>query len=206
MFTNRTDAGQQLADALDKYRGDDAVILAIPRGGVPVGVQIARELDKEFSIVVARKLPIPDNPEAGFGAVAEDGSLYLQAGAGRWIPEEMIGKIIEEQKKVVMDRIRNLRGGRDFPDIENRTVILTDDGIAMGSTIRASIELCKNKKAGRLVVAVPVSGPETADEISELVDELVVLETPVNFRAVAESYINWHDVTDDEVIEIMERV
>ncbi len=200
MFEDRKDAGKRLAESLEKYRDHEATVLAIPRGGVPVGFQVANELDKEFSILVSRKLPIPDNPEAGFGALAEDGSQYILSDADRWIPEEMIGKIVEEQKKVIQERISNLRDHRRFPDIEGKTVILVDDGIAMGSTMKAAIEMCKNRKAEKIVVAVPVSGTSTAREISGLVDELIVLETPPNFQAVAQVYNNWHDVTDQEVI------
>lgn len=201
MFEDRKDAGKKLAESLKKYRNADAVILAIPRGGVPVGFQIAHELGLDFSILVSRKLPIPDNPEAGFGAVAEDGSLFIIEDVSRWIPEDMIGKIVEEQKRVILKRISDLRQNRRFPEIVGRTVILTDDGIAMGSTMRAAVEMCRNKKAGRIVVAVPVSGTSTAKEIAGLVDEMIVLETPPNFRAVAQAYRNWHDVTDQEVMD-----
>ncbi|MBN2365313.1 MAG: phosphoribosyltransferase, partial [Calditrichaeota bacterium] len=159
------------------------------------------ELGLDFSILVSRKLPIPDNPEAGFGAVAEDGSLFIIEDVSRWIPEDMIGKIVEEQKRVILKRISDLRQNRRFPEIVGRTVILTDDGIAMGSTMRAAVEMCRNKKAGRIVVAVPVSGTSTAKEIAGLVDEMIVLETPPNFRAVAQAYRNWHDVTDQEVMD-----
>jgi len=204
MFEDRDDAGRKLATALEKHRLAAPMVVAIPRGGVPVGIRIARELDVEFSILVSRKLPLPYNPEAGFGAVAEDGSLFLVDEAERWVPAGMMGRIIEEQKQVIRQRIATLRRNRPFPDITGRTVILVDDGIAMGSTMRAAIAMCRNRAAGRLLVAVPVAGPGTAREMAELVDELLVLETPPDFRAVAQVYRYWHDVTDAEVMELLD--
>jgi predicted phosphoribosyltransferase len=171
-----------------------------------VGIEIARELDLEFNILVSRKLPFPENPETGFGAVAEDGSIYIQENVIRWVPEETVRQIIDQQTDVIKRRIFRLRNNRPFPDISGRTVVLTDDGIAMGSTLRAAIEMCKNKEASKTVVAVPVCGPTTVSEISPLVDELIVLEIPPYFRAVAQAYRNWHDVTDQEVIDLMEEV
>jgi len=205
MFVDRKDAGEKLAKVLDKYRDDDAIVLAIPRGGVEVGCRVAEHLKADFSIIVSRKLPFPDNPEAGFGAVAEDGSLFVFGGAERLLPESVIEDIVREQKQVVKERIAILRSNKPFPDIGGRTVILVDDGIAMGSTMRASIMMCSNKGAGEIVVAVPVTGAQVEREISGLADEVVVLETPPNFRAVAQVYENWHDVSDFEVIDILNR-
>jgi putative phosphoribosyl transferase len=205
MFEDRQDAGRKLGKILEKYENQDCIVLAIPRGGVPVGIEIARHLHCDFELIIARKLPLPDEPEAGFGAVAEDGSLFIHKYARNWIPGEMIGKIVEKQKKVIHNRILALRKNRNFPDISGRTVIITDDGIAMGSTMRAAIEMCGHKGASKIVVAVPVTGTATAREITRLVDDLVVLETPMNFRAVAQVYGNWNDLTDQEVIELQKQ-
>jgi putative phosphoribosyl transferase len=204
MFRDRTDAGKQLAQALEGYGGDNVLVLAIPRGGAELGYQVAKHLDAEFSILVSRKLPFPDNPEAGFGAMAEDGSTFILKDAASYLPAPTIERIIADQEDEIERRIRVLRGGGPLPEIENRTVILVDDGIAMGSTMRASIRSCRNRNAGKIVVAVPVSSTQVAREIDEMVDDLVVLETPAFFRAVAQVYENWHDVSDEEVLEIME--
>jgi putative phosphoribosyl transferase len=204
MFADRSDAGRRLALALEDYKGAGAVVLAIPRGGVEVGYEIARHLDAELDIVVTRKLPFPDNPEAGFGAVAEDGSVFLHPVAAS-VGRKTVEKIVAEQKKELKRRIRVLRGGRELTDIRDRIVILTDDGIAMGSTMRASIALCRNKGAKKVVVGCPVTGVHTAREIERLVDEMVVLETPRFFQAVAQGYSNWYDVPDEEVVGILER-
>ena len=185
MFKNRKDAGEKLAKALEKYREENPVILAIPRGGVEVGLQVAAKLNADFSLVIARKLPFPDNPEAGFGAIAEDGSTFILESAYYWLEGETIERIKQQQIAEIERRIKTLRGDKPLPEIRGRTVILIDDGIAMGSTMRAAIELCRNRKAGKVVVAVPVAGREVAEELQKKVDDLIVLETPAYFRAVA---------------------
>ncbi|HWQ50086.1 MAG TPA: phosphoribosyltransferase [Methanosarcina sp.] len=203
MFKNRKDAGEKLAKALEKYRTENPIILAIPRGGVEVGLQVAAKLNADFSLVIARKLPFPDNPEAGFGAIAENGSTFILENAHHWLSGENIEQIKQEQIAEIERRIKALRGGNPLPELAGRTVILIDDGIAMGSTMRAAIELCKNRKAGKIVVAVPVAGREVAEELQEKVDELVVLEIPAYFRAVAQAYEKWYDVSDEEVLDLL---
>lgn len=205
MFRDRTDAGEKLAQALEGYRGQDVLVLGIPRGGVELAYRVARHLDADLSLIVTRKLPYPQNPEAGFGAVAEDGSTFLYEDAARWVPDMVVREIVEEQKQEVQRRIETLRGGGPLPEIAGRTVILVDDGIAMGSTMRASIKLCRKQEAGSVVVAVPVASPRVVDDFRRLADDLVVLETPPFFRAVAEVYQHWYDVSDEEVQEIMEK-
>jgi len=204
MFEDRRDAGKQLGSALTDYRDKEVIVLAIPRGGVEVGYQVAQALDAEFSLVVVRKLPFLDNPEAGFGAIAEDGSTVIIQQAAYGLSQDTIEHVVKMQQKEVERRVRVLRGGSPLPDLKDRTVILVDDGIAMGSTMRAAIKLCKNEGAGRIVVAAPVSGARRAREIEALVDEMVILEKPPFFRAVAQVYRNWYDVSDQEVLRIME--
>jgi putative phosphoribosyl transferase len=206
MFIDRKDAGVKLAKALDRYKDKDVLVLAIPRGGVEVAYEVAKYLDAEFSLLISRKLPIPYNPEAGFGAIAEDGSTYIVSDAKRWLSKEEIEKIKKDQIDEIKRRINILRQGNPLPKIKDRTVILIDDGLAMGSTMRAAIELCKNEKAMRIIVAVPVAGKDVKNEIGKLVDEIIVLEMPLFFNAVAQVYLNWHDVTDNEVIEILNRL
>lgn len=205
MFADRKDAGMQLAQALEAYAQRDPIVLAIPRGGAEVGYQVAKRLRADFSLLIARKLPYPDNPEAGFGAVAEDGSTCTIERATRWMRRHEVDRILQFQRAEIERRIAVLRGGRPLPDLEGRTVILVDDGIAMGSTMRAAIRLCRNRNAGHVVVAVPVTGASTAREMRELADALVVLEIPPYFRAVAQVYERWRDVSDQEVLRIMAR-
>jgi putative phosphoribosyl transferase len=205
MFRDRTDAGQELGRALEKYAGEDVLVLAIPRGGAEIGYWVAKQLDAEFDLVIARKLPYPHQPEAGFGAVAEDGSTVLLEDARRWVPQETVEHAIERQRAEIERRIDALRGGEPLPRIVGRTVILVDDGIAMGSTMRSAIKLARNRDAEKVVAAAPVTGPSTQAEIAALVDDLVILETPRRFRAVAQVYENWHDVPDSEVVATMRR-
>jgi len=205
MFKDRADAGRQLAQALEIYKDQDPLILAIVRGGVEVGDEVAKHLHADFSILVARKLPFPDNPEAGFGAIAEDGSRYINRNAAAWLSGSMIREVTEQQKTEMQRRIEVLRGGQPLPPIEGRTVILIDDGIAMGSTMRASITLCRNRNARRIIVAAPVAGLDAAKQVARFADEIVVLSCPRNFYAVAQVYENWYDVSDEEVTQIMHR-
>ena len=205
MFKDRKDAGQRLGAELEKFRDQNPLILAIPRGGVEVGYEVAEYLGAEMSIVVSRKLPYPDSPEAGFGAITEDGSRYIFSDAAARISWAVIEWIIIEQKTELDRRVQVLRGGEPLCAIEGRTVILVDDGIAMGSTMRVSIMLCRDQKAGYLVVAAPVAGLDTVREIAKLVDEIVVLECPRAFYAVAQVYENWYDVGDDEAIRILRK-
>ncbi len=205
MFRDRKDAGEQLARALEHYRDEEVLILAIPRGGVEVGYQVADYLDADFSLLIARKLPYPDQPEAGFGAVVEEGSTMILEDARRWVSQETVDRIIEEQRAEIERRKAVLRQGEPLPDIAGRTVILVDDGIAMGSTMRAAIKLCKHHEADTIVVAVPVASGKVASEIDAKVDEIVVLETPRYFRAVAQVYENWYDVPDSEVMALMDQ-
>jgi len=204
MFDDRREAGEQLARALVDYKGKDVIVLAIPRGGVEVGYQVTRALDADFSLVIVRKLPLPDNPEAGFGAIAEDGSAVIIERVAYGLLRDTIERIVEFQREEIRRRIQVLRRGSPLPDLRGKTVILVDDGIAMGSTMRAAIKLCENQGAGYIVVAVPVTGERAAQEIGALVDEIVVLEKPHFFRAVAQVYRNWYDVSDREVLEIMD--
>jgi putative phosphoribosyl transferase len=204
MFKNRQDAGRRLAQALQKYKyAKDTIVLAIPRGGVEVGISIARALHLPFSIIISRKLPFPDNPESGFGAVAEDGSLYLYPNTVYWLPQHTVQDIIQKQKQEIQRRKHVLRDDEPLPDLQGKTVILVDDGIAMGSTMHASIQLVKNKGAKHIIVAVPVAGAQIVDDLRHDVDRVIVLEIPHNFYAVAQVYEHWYDVPDNEVKTLM---
>jgi putative phosphoribosyl transferase len=204
MFRDRKDAGRRLAGALNPYRREHPLVLAIPRGGVEVGVQVALGLEAPLAILVARKLPLPDNPEAGFGAVAEDGSTFLVEHLAAALGPAQVQEIIRQQTQEMERRIQALRRGEPLPPLQGRTVIVLDDGIAMGSTMRAAIALCRHRQAGKVVVAAPVASPSIAAELRELADNVVILKTPALFRAVAQVYENWYDVPDEEVIRMMD--
>ena len=205
MFEDRKDAGKRVGEALESYRDRDPLVLAIPRGGVEVGYEAAKVLGADFSLLICRKLPYPDNPESGFGAIAEDGSLYINEAAAANISRSTIEEIIQQQTEEIKRRIRILRGGEPLPEMEGRTVVLVDDGIAMGSTMHAAVSLCRKQGAEEIIVAVPVAGYYAIQEFRRLADGIVVLESPPNFYAVAQVYRNWYDVSDEEVLEIMRR-
>jgi len=212
MFEDRKNAGEKLANALKKYlprrqagKNKKVLVLAIPKGGVEVAYSVAKYLKADFSLLISRKLPFPDNPESGFGAIAEDGSVFINEEAARWISQKEIERIKKEQIEEISRRIEILRKGKPLPKISGRTVILIDDGLAMGSTMRAAITLCKKQEAKKIIVAAPVSSKDVAEEIGKLVDEIIVLEKPEFFHAVAQVYKNWYDVSDEEVIGIMRK-
>lgn len=205
MFKDREDAGEKLAGALEKYKDKQVLVLAIPKGGVQVGYQVAKFLSAQLYILIARKLPFPDEPEAGFGAIAEDGSTFIFENADKYLSKDTIEQIKQKQIEEIQRRIKVLRGGKPLPGIRGKTVILVDDGLAMGSTMQTAIKLCRNKHAKKIIVAVPVSGKDVAVHIGKLADEIVVLETPLFFQAVAQVYKTWYDVPDEEVFEIMKQ-
>ncbi len=181
------------------------MIAAIPRGGVEVGLTAAEQLGFNFAILIARKLPFPHNPESGFGAITEDGSKVILKESTKSLTSDEIEHIISEQKEEIIRRKKVLRRGRDFPDIDGRSVILVDDGIAMGSTMKAAVKMCRNGKAKKIIVAVPVCSPRIISEFKNLVDDIMALETPPNFRAVAQVYDIWYDVDDQEVLELLKK-
>jgi putative phosphoribosyl transferase len=205
VFKDRRDAGEQLAEVLITYKDKNPLVLAIPRGGVAVGYHVARHLQCDFSIIAVRKLPLPDNPEAGFGAIAEDGSTYFDNRAMKALPTKMIERIIKEQKLEIKQRIEVLRNGKPLPILTDRILILVDDGIAMGSTMRAAIMLCKNNNPAKIIVAAPVAGQSIAADFTKLVDWVVILEKPPFFRAVAQVYEDWYDLSDEEVVHILKK-
>lgn len=199
MFENRKSAGIQLAEALKDYQAENPVILAIPRGGVEVAYYVAKALECNFSVVISRKLGYPDQPEAAFGAVAEDGSLYLNPQFEGILSREIIERVIQKTKKEIARRVDIYRQGRPLPSLEDRTVILVDDGIATGSTVFAAIELCKKQKAEKIIVAAPISGGHMLQKLARTVDDVIILETPRSFFAVSQGYEEFHNMTDQEV-------
>lgn len=203
-FENRRDAGNRLGRALTAHRFENPLVLAIPKGGIEIGLRVAEHLDAEFAVVITRKLPFPGNPEAGFGAIAEDGSTYIIEAAARSVSEPARRKAEEAQRAEITRRVELLRAGAPLPDMTGRTVIIADDGVAMGSTMLASIALCRNQGAGRVIAAAPVGSPRVLPTLEETADMVVLLETPSSFRAVASAYAQWSDVSDDEAVAFLQ--
>lgn len=205
MFRDRKDAAEQLGKALEKYRKSNPLVLGIPRGGVETAFYVAKHLNAEMSLVVTRKLGYPSDPEFAFGAVAEDGSLYLSDHASTNLSKAEIDDVIKSQKNEIKRRIQILRGGEALPNLKARTVIIVDDGIATGSTLFATIQLCKNKEAEKIIVAAPIAGEDMFDRLFRLVDEVIILETPPFYRAVSQGYSDFRNLTDEEALGFMKK-
>jgi len=206
VIEDRVQAGGRLAAALRRYCDcPDALILAIPRGGVVVGREISVLLRLPLDVLLTRKIGAPGNPELAIGALTETGYLYLNEellashpGLARLSEQERL-----EQELEIDRRRRQYRGGRPLPSLEGRTVILVDDGTATGATYLASVHALQASRVGRLVAALPVAPPETARLISRRVDDCVVLETPDPFYAVGQQYLDFRQVTDEEVLRCL---
>lgn len=205
VFEDRVDAGRRLGERLSAYRDSSATVVALPRGGVVVGYEVACALGAPLDVLVARKLGAPGRPELGIGAVAPGGVRVLDQAAVTWLgitPEQL--DEVTAREEVEMDRrIRRYRGDRPALDVKGQTVILVDDGLATGGTARAAIASLKEQGAAKIVLGVPVCAPETAHAIADEVDEVVCLTTPEDFRAVGYWYDDFSQTTDEEVLALL---
>jgi predicted phosphoribosyltransferase len=205
MFTDRKEAAIQLAQALEMYKDKNAVVLGIPRGGAVTGYYVATYLHADFSLLIARKLGHPNNPEYAIGAIAEDGTLHLNPVALSEATQAQIDEVTAEQQKEIERRIKTLRNGERLPVITNRIVIIVDDGIATGATIFASIEMCRKLNASKIVVAAPVAGPGMAEQLRQQGAEPVILETPSFYHAVSQAYMEFPQISDGETAGLLQR-
>ena len=207
-FKDRIHAGGELAKRLLKFKDESPIILCLPRGGVPVGFECARELKAEFDVIMVRKLPIPYNPEAGFGAITLDGSIFLNDDLVERIqitPEEIdaiAGRVLQEVKR----RDKLFRGGRRLPEVGGRCVIVVDDGLASGFTMLAAVKWLRRVSPEKIVAAIPVSPLESLELVRECVDEAVCLVTERRYPfAVASFYEDFSDLPDREVRNLLEQ-
>lgn len=207
-YRDRKDAGEQLARALaPQHKGQDALVLALPRGGVPVAYEMARELDAELDVLVARKLGAPSQPELGVGAVAPGGVRVVDERLTNLlhITRDELDNVEALELAEMERRLRRYRGERAPPRVKGRTVILVDDGVATGATAQAAIMSVRAQIPGRLVFAVPVGPPETIERLGGYVDDIVCLVTPAEFGAVGIWYDRFDQTSDDEVIDLLHR-
>ena len=207
-FRNRTDAGQTLAGHLQHYKSTpDVLVLALPRGGVPVAYEVARELNAPLDVFTVRKLGVPGHQELAMGAIATGGIRILHDGVIQelGIPQKTIDIVSDQEQQELERRERIYRGERSAPVIENRTVIVVDDGLATGSSMRAAVRALRRRNPARLVVAVPTAPAEACQQLRESADEVVCVVTPDPFYAVGGSYVDFGQITDDEVKEVIER-
>ncbi len=207
-YRDRTDGGRQLAAMLTNYAGRaDVVVLALPRGGVPVAFEVAAALRAPLDVFIVRKLGVPGHEEFAMGAIATGGVRVLDDGAVRFLgvsPAE-IEQVTAVEQRELERRERAYRGDRPPADVSGRTVVLVDDGLATGSTMRAAVEALRREGAARVVVGVPIAPPETCDAVRDIVDDIVCARTPEPFHAVGRWYQDFSQTTDDEVHELLAR-
>lgn len=206
MYRNRREAGELLGEYLKKLKLPDAMLLAVPRGGLVVAEPVAYALEKNLGVLVTRKIGHPLNPEVAVGAVMPDGELILESQflsfPGRWD----IQQVAEREQKEIRRRMKEYTGSELPPEVQGRTVVLLDDGIATGYTLRAAIKWLRERKAGFIMIAVPVGPPDTIQLLSREADQVVCLLQPEPFYAVGQFYQEFGQIEDSEVVEILRRV
>ena len=206
-FADRRAAGRELAQHLRSYAGrDDVVVLGLPRGGVPVAYEVARALDAPLDVFVVRKLGLPGHEELAVGAIASGGVRVLneEVVSATGIDARDVDAVAERERAELARRERAYRGDRAPIDVEGRTAIVVDDGLATGATMRAAVTALRQRQAAGIVVAVPTASPRTCAEVGEMVDEIVCAHTPERFMAVGLWYRDFAPTTDDEVRRLLE--
>lgn len=205
-FFDRAEAGAILAEHLKKYQHQsNVIVIALPRGGVPVAHEISTVLAAPLDIIVVRKLGVPWHDELAMGAIASGGSIIFNKEIIKnlHIAKSDIDHVIQVEQAELQRRELVYRGARPFPALKNKIVILVDDGIATGATMRAAIKALREHNPAKIIVAIPVAAKETYDEIKKLVDEIVCPLTPINFNAVGSWYENFSQTTDEEVFRLL---
>src|SRR2546423_7741457 len=207
-YRDRIEAGQQLAEKLMMYANrPDVLVLALPRGGVPVGFAVAEGLHAALDVYLVRKLGVPGHEELAMGAIATGGVRVLNEAVvdALHIPPATIDAVAAAEQRELARRERLYRGTRPAPDVRGRTVILVDDGLATGATMRAAVAALRQQQPARIVVAVPIAAPSTCDELRAEVDEIVCAITPEPFYAVGLWYEDFAPPTDDEIRTLLDR-
>ena len=209
VFNDRSHAGELLAKLLKEYQGrTDVIILAIPAGGVPVALQVSKKLGAPFDLVVTRKLHVPWNREAGFGAVSWDGSVILNKPLvdSLGLSNKEINRCVKEEKQIIYSRLKKFRGTVPFPVLEGKVVIVVDDGLASGFSMLVTVKTLRNKTRW-VVVAVPTAPVSAINLLKPYVDQIVCLNIRSEpFFAVAEAYKDWYDLDDEDVMHLLENV
>ena len=207
-FVDRRDAGRVLALCLAKYTNrDDVIVLALPRGGVPVAYEVASALGAPMDVFLVRKLGTPGHRELAMGAIASGGVRVLNDDVVRWygIPEAAIERVAREEEQELQRRERAYRDDLPAPDLANRTVILIDDGLATGSTMRAAAQAMRLHHPSRVVIAVPVGAPQTCAELAGVADEVICARMPEPFSAVGQWYLDFSQTGDEEVRALLQK-
>jgi predicted phosphoribosyltransferase len=206
MFSDRIDAGQRLASALMEYKRNDLIILAIPRGGVIVAHEVAKKLEASLDIVIPRKIRAPSQPELAIGAVTQDGTTLLNTEIIHHL--NVSESYLQEEKQIQIEeinrRMRKYRGDRKSVVLNGKVVILIDDGIATGATVRAAIRSIRKQKPMSIIIAVPVGPRDTIEKVKKEADEVVCLDTPEPFFAISQFYRRFNQTSDEKVIRLLE--
>jgi putative phosphoribosyl transferase len=206
LFSDRGDAGRRLAEALDRFADEEPLVVALPRGGVPVGFEVAKALVAPLDIVLVRKLGAPFNPEYGIGAIAEGGVRFIRRAEAELIgvSDEDLDEVVARESAELERRQRLYRGSEEPFPVEGRTVLLVDDGIATGGTAIAAGQALRARGAAKVVLAVPVAPPGTEERLAGEFDEVVCLEQPHGFFGIGQFYVDFGQVGDEDVIELLE--
>lgn len=206
-FRDRRDAGRLLASRLERYRDRDAVVLALPRGGVPVGYEVARALGLPLDVFVVRKLGVPGREELAMGAIAGSGQVVANEDVVRALKlgPEVLRRVAEIELRELRRREQEYRGGRPPPRLAGRIALVVDDGLATGSSMRAAVLALRASQPARIVIAVPVAPEPTCRELAAHADEVVCYSTPRSFLAVGQAYEDFTQVTDGEVRQLLEQ-
>jgi putative phosphoribosyl transferase len=208
MFIDRADAGRKLADSLYKFIDEDVIVLAVPRGGLEIAYETIKRFGVKWDLIIPRKIGAPQNKEVAIGAVSMDGSYILNHDFVKkyGISQEYIEKEVSEQTEEIKRRMKDYRGKDTFPEVEDKTVIIIDDGIATGFTLLAVIKAVKKQGAKKIILAIPVGPMETIEEFREIVHEVVCLYIPEEFYAVGHYYVDFKQVTEEEVFKIIKEL
>ncbi|MEX3955878.1 phosphoribosyltransferase [Trinickia sp. EG282A] len=207
LFTDRAEAGRMLAERLKEYAGPGTVVLALPRGGVPVGFELAIALGAELDIMPVRKLGVPSQPELAMGAIAPGGALFVDTQTMRaaHVGQAQFDAVLAQEQSELARRETSYRGERAPSAVEGRTAILVDDGIATGATMQAAVKALRERRPARIVVAVPVAPTGAETDFAAIVDEFVCVAQPALFFSVGQHYDNFGQTTDEEVRDLLER-
>ena len=206
MFKDRYEAGKRLADALTTYKNrKDTIILAIPRGALQVGEILHERLGLPLDIIITKKIPHPMNDEFAIGAVGPGGACFLNDPSAIGVPMGYVERKIDEISKSIDERYKTYRGRKPIPNLDGKIVIIVDDGIATGSTMRIAMRMIRMQNPERIVVAAPVGPPEVVDMLKTEADEIVCLETPFPFFAIGQFYESFPQVEDEEAIAILRK-
>ena len=205
-FRNRKHAGKLLAERFDDLRDrEDVIVLALPRGGVPVGALVAEAINAPLDVLVVRKLGVPHQPELAMGAIASGNHIVLDHDliSHFGLSRDAVQNVIDREATLLHEREQRYRGDREFPDLAGATVVLVDDGLATGSTMRVAVHAVRQMKPAAIAVGVPVGAADTVAVIGADVDRIECVESPVNFMAVGRWYMDFRPVTDEDVVAIL---